>query len=224
MTDFEKWLQDTESDDLKKKLDELTQSAETLGKIIPKSTPEERDEYMPEYNKALDYIDRIKIELSSRGVKPTSTAEKLFPTVTKLMKNHKDKQETKQNNQPTETTESKEQKSEKKQSTTSFLKPKEDPNSKIPEIPTNIETGKTDVLQATKDTIISAPVNELSESYIKKLSKDERKRDLELSYTSLMVIKEKLADSDIDKDLKEALTEKLGIIYTNINKLSLKSA
>ena len=93
MEQFEKYIKGLSNSKLKSKLKELEQNAEYLGKEIPKVDKDKRDMLQKEYNNDIAHIDQIKAEIKHRedkkkGKEP-STVEKLFPTVTTIIDNHK---------------------------------------------------------------------------------------------------------------------------------------
>ena len=93
MEQFEKYIKGLSNSKLNKKLKEYEQNAEVLGKDLPKVDKDEREMLMKEYNTALVHIDQIKEEIKRRkdkkANKEASTIETLFPTVTKIIEDHK---------------------------------------------------------------------------------------------------------------------------------------
>ena len=93
MEQFENYVKSLSNSKLLKKLKELEKNAEDIGKNLHKVSKEERDMYTTEYRVTLEHIDQIKAEMQKREErrkeKDPTTVETLFPTVTKIIENHK---------------------------------------------------------------------------------------------------------------------------------------
>lgn len=93
MEQFENYVRSLSNSKLLKKLKELEKNAEDIGKNLYKVSKEERDMYTTEYKVTLTHIDQIKAEMQKREErkkeKDHTTMETLFPTVTKIIEDHK---------------------------------------------------------------------------------------------------------------------------------------
>ena len=83
---------------------------------------------------------------------------------------------------------------------------------------------QTTILATTKEDIIQRPIKIVTEEYINEISTDDAKRDIELLTRARTIVKEKIKDTSIDKELEDILMNKLDIIDKNINQLKVKIA
>lgn len=80
----------------------------------------------------------------------------------------------------------------------------------------------TDVLAMTKESIIYDPINELSKNTVEKMSIPDAARDIERFTRIKIILREKLEEEGLDKDLIDSLNKKVIIANNNIHLLLTK--